>query len=114
MEKEMICICCPRGCHILVNDQGIFNYSCPRGLQYAKDELTHPKRVLTTSVKIKNPIDIYVVPCKSDKPLPKEMIFDVLKEINKVELTRPIAMHQIVIENVLNTGVNVVTTKEIK
>ena len=42
------------------------------------------------------------------------MIFDVLKEINKVELTRPIAMHQIVIENVLNTGVNIVAAKEIK
>ena len=51
---------------------------------------------------------------KTSLPIPKEEIFNVMKEINKQELDKPIFLHQIVIKNVLNLGVDIITTKEIK
>ena len=59
MEKEMICIVCPVGCHISVNTETyeVKGNSCPRGEVYGKEELTAPKRVVTSTVKIKNALD---------------------------------------------------------
>ena len=53
--KELICIVCPRGCHLKVdeaNDYAVTGNSCPRGAEYGRNECTHPTRVLTTTVKI--------------------------------------------------------------
>ena len=59
MEKEMICIVCPVGCHISVNTETyeVKGNACPRGAVYGKEELTAPKRVVTSTVKIKNALD---------------------------------------------------------
>ena len=59
MEKEMICIVCPVGCHISVNTETyeVRGNACPRGAVYGKEELTAPKRVVTSTVKIKNALD---------------------------------------------------------
>lgn len=113
--KEFTCIICPNGCNITVDDNGnISGYTCPRGLAYVKQESTHPLRTVTSTVKvIDEKGEIRVVPCKTENAIPKELMFDVMKEINKVKVTLPVKMHQILIENVLNTGVNVVATKEI-
>ena len=53
--KELICIVCPKGCHLQVdeqNDYQVFGNSCPRGAEYGKNELLHPTRVLTSIVKV--------------------------------------------------------------
>ena len=53
--KELICIVCPRGCHLRVdeaNDYAVTGNSCPRGAAYGRAELTHPTRVLTSTVRI--------------------------------------------------------------
>ena len=39
MKKEFICIVCPKGCHISVDGDNITGYTCPRGLNYVKQEL---------------------------------------------------------------------------
>ena len=51
MEKEMICIVCPVGCHISVNTENyeVKGNACPRGAVYGKEELTAPKRVVTSN-----------------------------------------------------------------
>lgn len=110
MSKKITCIVCPNGCQIEIDGDKISGYTCKRGLEYAKEELLAPKRSISTTVKIKN--SNFVCPVKTDKPIPKDKIFDVMKEINKVEIALPISFHQVVIENVLNLGVNIITTKE--
>ena len=53
MEKELICIVCPRGCHLTIDDNmNVKGNFCPRGKQYAINEVTCPKRMLTSTVKI--------------------------------------------------------------
>lgn len=113
MKKEYICIVCPKGCHIVVDGDNISGYTCLRGLNYVKQESIDPRRTLTTTVKV-NDKNIRVCPVKSSDTLPKDKLFASMKEINKISVDLPIKLHQVVIKNILNTGVDIITTKEIK
>lgn len=113
MKKEYICIVCPKGCHIVVDGENISGYTCLRGLNYVKQESIDPRRILTTTVKV-NDKNIRVCPVKSSDTLPKDKLFASMEEINKISVNLPIKLHQVVIENILNTGVDIITTKEIK
>lgn len=114
MEKEFICIVCPKGCHIHVNNNNeISGYSCPRGLNYVKQELVDPRRTLTSTIKV-NSTTIRVCPIKSSDTLPKDKIFQAMEIINKKSIDLPIKLHQVIIKNILNTGIDIISTKEIK
>lgn len=113
--KEFVCIICPNGCHVTIDDKGnIRGNSCPRGAVYVKQESTHPLRTVTSTAKIIGSDKYRVIPCKTENAIPKEKIFDCMREINKVAVKLPIKLHQILIKNVCGTGVNVITTKGIE
>ena len=113
MTRELTCIVCPLGCQMKVEldtDGGVISVTgntCPRGKKYAIDECTHPTRTVTTTA----PTDRGgVIPVKTAAPIPKELIFDCMKEINKTVVTLPAHIGDTVIENLLGTGVDVVVT----
>lgn len=111
--KELICITCPRGCHLKVDDNlNVTGNFCPRGAMYAKAELTHPVRTLTSTVKINSKVSDRL-PVKSARPLPKELIFKAMEEINKVTMNAPISIGDVVIKNIFDTGIDIVATKDI-
>lgn len=102
---ELICIKCPRGCNLEVDGDKVSGNLCPRGIDYAKEELTCPMRCVTSLIKVDNG----VVPVKTDKEVPKNMIQAVLEEISKVQVEN-LKFGDVVIKNILNTGANVVVT----
>ena len=111
--KELTCIICPRGCHLVVDDDlNVTGNNCPRGPIYAKNELTHPTRTLTSTVQIISSEEVSL-PVKSDKPLPKEKIFDAMEVINKTCVKAPIKIGDIVVKNIFGLDVNIVATKDI-
>ncbi len=111
--KELICITCPRGCHLKVDDNmNVTGNFCPRGAKYAINELTHPVRTLTSTVKTNSSINPRC-PIKSKDSLPKELIFKCMEEINKISVTLPIKIGDVVIHNVCGSGVDIVSTKNI-
>ena len=111
--KELICIICPRGCHLKVDDElNVTGNTCPRGAIYAKTELTHPTRTLTSTVKVISKEEVSL-PVKSDKPLPKEKIFEAMEVINKTSVKAPIKIGDIVVKNIFGLDVNIVATKDI-
>ena len=117
MEKQIICTVCPRGCHMNVTgDNGkvdkVEGNGCNRGLIYATTEFTAPVRILTTLVKIDGR-DNELLPVRSDKPVLKDKIFDCMAEIKKVSAKLPVKRYDIIIENILGTGVNIVATKDV-
>ncbi len=112
MSKEFICIICPKGCHIKVDGENITGYTCLRGLNYVKQESVNPVRTLTSTVLVDGELDL-VCPVKTSGEIPKKEIFNVMNEINKIKVKKPIKMNQVLIENVLNLGVNIISTKEI-
>ena len=112
--KELTCIVCPRGCRLVIDDDlNVTGNSCPRGAQYAKDELTNPKRMITSIVRVKNRENT-VCSVKTSTSIPKGMIFDVMNEIDKVRVTAPTKIGDVAIKNVLNTGADIIITKNIK
>ncbi len=110
--RELICIVCPRGCHMRVDgDLNVTGNFCPRGEAYAKAELTHPTRVVTSTVRITGAA-YPRCPVKTAAPVPKEKIFDVMDAIGRVTLSAPVRVGQTVIEDVCGTGVAVVAARE--
>ena len=111
--KELICIVCPRGCHLVVDENlNVSGNNCPRGAIYAKNELTHPTRTLTSTVHIISKEEV-ALPVKSDNPLPKEKIFDAMELINKTCVKAPIKIGDVIIEKIFGLDVNIVATKDI-
>ena len=112
--KELICITCPRGCHLQVDENlNVTGNMCPRGAIYAKAELTHPVRMVTSSVSVISENQSRL-PVKTKDPIPKELIFKIMEEIEKVEVKAPIKIGDVIIKDVLGTGVDIVATKNIE
>ena len=86
--KELICIVCPKGCHLQVdeqNDYQVFGNSCPRGAEYGKNELLHPTRVLTSIVKVTGG-NHHCCSVKTNGGIPKE---DIEKAMEPLYTTKP-------------------------
>jgi len=114
MEKNFVCILCPRGCRIKVTDDGnITGNFCKRGIGYVQTELTSPTRTVTTTAKTIYK-DLPRISVKTDKPIPKGMISKIMKEINKAVIDRPMSIGEVLIENILDTDSNIVLTKPCK
>ena len=112
--NEFICIVCPRGCHLQVDELGnVSGNTCPRGKQYAIDEMTNPTRMITSTVAIASE-QLRRLPVMTSAPIPKGRIFDVMSEINKARVAAPVAIGDVVIPDVLGLGVDIVATRNIE
>ena len=115
MEKrELICIGCPLGCMLTVemNDGAVVNVTgntCPRGKVYAEKEVTNPTRIVTSSVRVKGG-DRVSVSCKTKSDIPKSKIIDVARALREVEVAAPVAIGDVLVEDVAGTGVQIVAT----
>lgn len=112
--KELICIVCPKGCHLQVDEQNgyaVTGASCPRGEAYGKKELTEPTRTVTSTVNITGALHDRL-PVKTDAELPKELIFDAVQALKAVQVTAPVKRGEIVLKDILGTGINFVATKD--
>lgn len=109
----MICIVCPVGCHIFVDTESLVvtGNTCPRGEKYGQEELTNPKRVITSTVCIEGGEDRRC-PVKTRDSIAKDLNFACMKELQKIVLHSPVKRGDIVIKNLLETGVDVVATKD--
>lgn len=110
---ELICIVCPKGCHLKVEEENGYNVSgasCARGQEYGKIELTDPRRVVTSTVVI-NGAEHTRLPVKTDRAIAKKDVFKVMAEIDKASVIAPVIIGQIIIENPANSGANIVATR---
>jgi CxxC motif-containing protein len=113
--KELICIVCPQGCHLSVDEESGFAVTgnrCPRGAQYGRTELTAPTRVVTSTVRCRG--GLYPrCPVKTAAPVPKDQVFAVMDALAAVTLTAPVRRGQVVLPDVCATGVDVVATRDL-
>jgi CxxC motif-containing protein len=115
--KVIRCIVCPTGCEIQVKQDpkskiSFEGYTCERGLEYAEQEYYEPKRILTTTIRVENGL-LPLVPVRTDKPILKDKLKDALKEIAKTKVQAPIKMGDILIENILELGVNIIASRNL-
>ncbi len=117
-EKEVTCIVCPISCKILVRTDGIEfevikGNKCKKGIEYARNEVLDPRRMLTTSVLVRKG-NWPLVSVKSSKPIPKEKVFSVLEEIKRVDIKAPVKSGQTILKNVADTDIDIIATKTVK
>lgn len=111
--KELTCINCPMGCSLTVtidSEITVKGNNCMRGEVYAKNEITNPTRIVTSTINVLNGKR---VSCKTSKPISKNKIFDVMGEIKKARVEAPIKIGDVLIKNVCDTNVDIVATKNI-
>ncbi len=112
--KQLVCIVCPKGCHLNVDEENGYRVTgngCPRGAEYGKTELTNPTRVLTSTVKIAGAAHRRC-PVKTDRAIPKGLMLDAVKELDRVQLSSPVRRGDVVIADLLGTGANLIVTKD--
>ena len=98
---ELTCIVCPVGCALRVeqNEEGevvsVTGNTCPRGAAYGKDEVLHPVRTLTTTVRVRG--GERLLPVKTDRPIPKEKLFQAMEKINSLSIDAPIKIGDVLL-----------------
>ena len=111
--KELVCIVCPRGCTMTLEGEGkdikVSGNSCKRGAEFAVSEMTEPKRTICTTVRTAFP-DVPVLPVRVSKEIPKDKIFDVRAQINKVTVKERVKRGDTIIKDVLGLGADIIAT----
>jgi CxxC motif-containing protein len=118
--KETICIICPVGCRMTVKSDKssasgylVSGNQCKKGEAYGIKEMTDPTRMLTTTVKIN--LGIYKrLPVRINGAIPKNKIFPCMKVINRVQVEAPIKIGSVIVENILDTGCDLIASRSMR
>lgn len=113
--KELVCIVCPKGCRLHVDDENNYTVTgngCQRGAVYGHNEIKNPTRVLTSTVKILN-ASYRRCPVKTNVAVPKGKLMEIMSLLNAVELTAPVSIGQVVLHHPAGTDADVVVTKNL-
>lgn len=113
--RIMNCITCPMGCEMTVTiTDGVVTEvkgnTCPRGKKYAENEISAPKRMLTSSVRVTGGL-LPLLPVVSKDVLPKERVLDCAEALRRITVTAPIAEGQVICPNILGLGVDIVASR---
>lgn len=114
--KRITCIVCPNGCKLTIIEKNeellVEGNKCKRGIEFGINEIKNPLRSIASTV---NTIykEMPRLPVRTDGLIPKSKIFNVMREISKVVITNHVHINEVIIENVLNTGVNIISTSSL-
>ena len=116
-ERKLTCIGCPMGCPLTVVMNGkevvsVTGNTCKRGDVYARKEVTDPTRIVTSTVRVSGG-SIHMVSVKTKEDIPKGKVMDCVKELKQLEIEPPVLIGQIIVEDVADTGIPVITTSSI-
>ena len=102
---------CPIGCSIDVEVEGeqvlsVSGNNCPRGRMYAENEVICPRRVLTSTVRAQSG---EMIPVKTDAPVKKSDMFELMKRINGTHPVLPVKIGDIIVKDIAE-GINLIAT----
>lgn len=118
MKSEYICTVCPNGCELNVEYEGETMISCTgnlcrRGFEYAKSMITDPMRSVTSSVLVEGGV-MPLVSVRTSAPVSKKRMFDVVDVVKSMKVKAPVAMGQVLCENVLGLGADIIATRTVE
>jgi len=117
-ERKFTCIMCPLGCTVTVkaDDSGnifeIIGSRCLKGEKYIRDEFSAPKRVLTSTVAIEG-AKFDRLPVRTSDLVPKDKLFDLMKEIQKIKAKAPVNIGDVILKNIRGLGVDIIATRDL-
>jgi len=108
MKRSLTCIICPRGCTLeaTVTDSGVTvsGHTCPKGEEYAINECTNPVRTVTAVVRVNNRENT-MVSVKTEKPIPKDRMLDLIDALRQLQLSAPLAIGDVVLREMFGSAV---------
>ena len=116
MKRTLTCIICPNGCSLDVESDGrdilVEGNLCSRGEEYAKEEVSDPKRTISSSIMLLHG-DMEIVSVRLNRPVPKAMIFPIMEAIREARAEAPVHIGDVLIPDVLSTGADVIATRNV-
>jgi len=114
---RLTCVLCPVGCELEVRKDEAGNLEvrgnqCEKGVPFAVEEVLRPMRNLATSVPVRGTA-ARMVSVRLSGRIPREMIFPILKEISRLRPEAPVRRGQVLIADILGTGVDVIATRTV-
>ena len=117
-KRHFTCVICPIGCEIdvelkdgdVVSTEGS---KCAKGKEFVLQELEEPMRILTTTIRMKG-AKWAMLPVRTDKPIPKRLLFSVIEDLASIELLAPVKMSDVIIRDIAGTDANIVATRNMK
>jgi len=114
--SEIICVACPKGCPLQVKHEGkdvieIIGAGCRRGKEYAICELQDPRRMVASTVRVTGGLHP-LVPVYTKEGFPKHLIPQLARELREVEVAAPVKIHQVVLPNALETGIDIIASRD--
>ena len=116
-SQSMICIRCPLGCRLEVELQPdriwkIDGHTCKKGKEHGLQEVTDPRRMVTTTVWIRGAL-WRRMPVRTAEAVPKDTVMAVCRALHGVELEAPVRTGDIVLDNAAGTGIPIVATRSL-
>jgi len=112
---EIICVACPKGCRLEARREDgeilVSHAGCKRGRQYAIGEITDPRRMVASTVRISGGLHP-LIPVYTSAPFPKDRIFDLLDQIRATQIQAPVTTGDVVIRDALGTGIDIIASRD--
>jgi CxxC motif-containing protein len=116
MNERLTCVLCPIGCQLEAVGDGadlqVRGGECPKGVDFAVQEILHPQRTLSASVPLRGS-DARMVSVRLSAPVPRDMIFSILAAIAVLRPPAPVRRGQVLIADVLGSGADVIATRTV-
>ena len=112
-----LCIGCPLGCRLEVEEDAeghiveVRGAGCRRGDRYAEQEHFDPRRAVTTTVAISG-ARWPRLPVRTAGEVPKDLVRGAVDALGEIRVEAPVRMGDVVVEDLLGTGVAVVATRD--
>lgn len=113
--RHLTCIGCPMGCSLTVEmgpELKVTGNTCPKGAEYAKKEVTDPRRIVTSTVRVLGGT-APVVSCKTSGDIPKGQIFAVMAALSRCTVSAPVSLGEVLLPNVCGLGTDILATKAV-
>ena len=115
------CTTCPSECMLdVVVDmsagtpkiESVHGNRCQRGAAFAEQEITCPMRILASTVPIIGG-DQPLLPVRTKEAIPRSLHMQAMELLRATQASAPVSMGDVIIPNILDTGVDLVASLDI-
>jgi CxxC motif-containing protein len=116
-KHDFVCINCPLSCSLeLTEEDGevleVTGNDCKVGARYAEEEFRDPRRVMTTTVPVRDGT-LHLLPVRTEKAIPKRLVTDAVRALAAVVVEAPVKDGQVIYPDIMETGVDVIASRDL-
>ncbi len=115
-KDTVTCIVCPNGCQVKwdMEKQEYIGNKCTRGAEFAEQERTDPKRIITTTVRVRSEIQPLVA-VRTAEAVNREDMFSIIEKVRDLSVEPNISLGDtIAIIEKNEKRISIVATAEVR